>query len=223
MAATLQAATATDLSAAPAHRGQGALRRELHLVLKQVSYDYERMQYNTVVSGCMKLLNAPWTLSRATTAQATTPCCARRRVAADPLAVSRLPAHHPQPVVRAGLRHRPRRPAGRAWPQVDESALVQDEIELVLQVNGKLRGGARASWCRQGHHRSRRPGLRSSRLKGERSHTQEGGGGARQAGQRGGGDGYPPAHIRPPHHERPLSRHRCPHCHRPGALSRQQP
>ena len=35
-----------------------ALRREVHLVLKQVSYDYERMQYNTVVSGAMKLLNA---------------------------------------------------------------------------------------------------------------------------------------------------------------------
>ena len=26
------------------------------------------------------------------------------------------------------------------WPEVDESALVQDEIELMLQVNGKLRG-----------------------------------------------------------------------------------
>ena len=26
------------------------------------------------------------------------------------------------------------------WPEVDETALVQDEIELVLQVNGKLRG-----------------------------------------------------------------------------------
>ena len=27
-----------------------------------------------------------------------------------------------------------------AWPDVDPQALVQDEIELVLQVNGKLRG-----------------------------------------------------------------------------------
>ena len=26
------------------------------------------------------------------------------------------------------------------WPQVDAGALVQDEIELMLQVNGKLRG-----------------------------------------------------------------------------------
>ena len=35
-----------------------ALRREVHLVLRQISHDFERMQYNTVVSGCMKLLNA---------------------------------------------------------------------------------------------------------------------------------------------------------------------
>jgi leucyl-tRNA synthetase len=35
-----------------------ALRLEIHTVLKQVDYDYQRMQYNTVVSGAMKLLNA---------------------------------------------------------------------------------------------------------------------------------------------------------------------
>ena len=29
------------------------------------------------------------------------------------------------------------------WPQVDEDALVQDEIELVLQINGKVRGSVR--------------------------------------------------------------------------------
>jgi len=28
----------------------------------------------------------------------------------------------------------------QAWPQADKSALVQDTVELVLQVNGKLRG-----------------------------------------------------------------------------------
>lgn len=26
------------------------------------------------------------------------------------------------------------------WPEIDEAALIQDEIELVVQVNGKLRG-----------------------------------------------------------------------------------
>jgi leucyl-tRNA synthetase len=29
------------------------------------------------------------------------------------------------------------------WPRVDEAALVQDELELVLQVNGKVRGALR--------------------------------------------------------------------------------
>ena len=32
-----------------------------------------------------------------------------------------------------------------AWPAVDEAALVQDEIELMLQINGKLRGSVRVS------------------------------------------------------------------------------
>src|SRR5258708_12415295 len=30
------------------------------------------------------------------------------------------------------------------WPKTDEAALVQEEIEFVLQVNGKLRGHMRA-------------------------------------------------------------------------------
>ena len=29
------------------------------------------------------------------------------------------------------------------WPTVDESALIEEEIELVVQVNGKLRGNMR--------------------------------------------------------------------------------
>jgi leucyl-tRNA synthetase len=31
------------------------------------------------------------------------------------------------------------------WPPVDEAALVQDQIELVLQVNGKMRGVLRVA------------------------------------------------------------------------------
>jgi leucyl-tRNA synthetase len=32
-----------------------------------------------------------------------------------------------------------------SWPEVDESALEQDEIELMIQVNGKLRGSLRVA------------------------------------------------------------------------------
>ena len=35
-----------------------ALRHEIHTVLGQIDYDYQRLQYNTVVSGAMKMLNA---------------------------------------------------------------------------------------------------------------------------------------------------------------------
>ena len=34
------------------------LRLEIHTILKQANYDYERIQYNTVVSAAMKMLNA---------------------------------------------------------------------------------------------------------------------------------------------------------------------
>jgi leucyl-tRNA synthetase len=44
--------------AAAAGKDAQALRREIHSVLRQVDYDYSRMQYNTVVSGAMKMLNA---------------------------------------------------------------------------------------------------------------------------------------------------------------------
>src|SRR5690606_4431240 len=37
---------------------QKSLRREIHNVLRQADYDYQRKQYNTVVSAAMKMLNA---------------------------------------------------------------------------------------------------------------------------------------------------------------------
>ena len=50
------------------------------------------------------------------------------------------------------------------WPQVDEAALVQDEIELVLQVNGKLRGAIKvAGGCRPRGDRGGGPGQRRVR------------------------------------------------------------
>src|SRR5688500_11811716 len=47
-----------DAEAASYGKSAQALRREIHSVLRQVDYDYQRMQYNTVVSGAMKMLNA---------------------------------------------------------------------------------------------------------------------------------------------------------------------
>src|SRR5262249_48294207 len=50
------AVRATNATSAPS--AAQALRREIHLLLKQANFDYERLQYNTVVSAAMKMLNA---------------------------------------------------------------------------------------------------------------------------------------------------------------------
>ncbi|CAI8886175.1 leucine--tRNA ligase [Methylococcus capsulatus] len=110
------------------------VRREIYQVLKQANYDYQRLQFNTVVSAVMKMLNA----------------------------LEKLPivSQHDWDVINEGLSILLRLLAPltphicssmwrnlkfgddiifASWPLVDESALVQDEIELVVQVNGKLR------------------------------------------------------------------------------------
>jgi leucyl-tRNA synthetase len=135
----LAAATASNLSHDNVRAEAKALRRDMHLVLKQVSYDYERMQYNTVVSGCMKLLNAledhKWDNSEGDSAVLCegVSLLLRMLYPACPHITDALWQELGYAKAIGGLLDAP-------WPAVDESALVQDEIELMLQINGKLRG-----------------------------------------------------------------------------------
>ena len=138
----LRAATARNLSGAVPGASAKALRREMHLVLKQVSYDYERMQYNTVVSGCMKLLNALEDFrpgsddgDHAVLSEGVS-LLLRMLYPACPHITHVLWAELGYASVLGDL-------LDAAWPAVDPAALVQDEIELVLQINGKLRGSVR--------------------------------------------------------------------------------
>ncbi|WP_137892336.1 leucine--tRNA ligase [Ramlibacter sp. 2FC] len=116
-----------------------ALRREVHSVLKQVDYDYQRMQYNTVVSGAMKLLNALEGLADDGSTGA-------RAAQAEGFGILLRCLYPVTPHIAHALWEQLGYAAGfgdlldAPWPQADESALQQDEIELVLQVNGKLRG-----------------------------------------------------------------------------------
>jgi leucyl-tRNA synthetase len=130
-------------SAAPAtSRGARALRLEIHSVFKQVDYDYQRMQYNTVVSGAMKMLNALEDFKPDDSpgdAQA-------RHEGLSMLLRSLYPVtpHIAQELWRGvGYDAALGELLDAPWPEVDPAALVQDEIELMLQVNGKLRGAIR--------------------------------------------------------------------------------
>jgi leucyl-tRNA synthetase len=116
-----------------------ALRREIHTVLKQIDYDYQRMQYNTVVSGAMKLLNALEDFK----GQTSTGAAFALREGLGILLRCLYPATpHVAHALWAelGFAKDQGELLDAPWPEVDPAALVQDEIELVLQINGKLRG-----------------------------------------------------------------------------------
>ena len=120
------------------------LRLEIHNVLKQVDYDYQRMQYNTVVSGAMKMINALEDFKATDSAGAQVALIEGFGIL---LRVLYPATPHVAHSLWSALGYAD--PLGdlldAPWPQVDASALVQDEIELMLQVNGKLRGSIRVS------------------------------------------------------------------------------
>ena len=114
------------------------IRREIHLALKQADYDYERVQYNTVVSAGMKMLNALESVP------ADEP--GSRALIREGLSIALRVLYPVVPHTTWLLWNDLSYAATEGdlidarWPEVDPSALARDEIELVLQVNGKLRG-----------------------------------------------------------------------------------
>jgi leucyl-tRNA synthetase len=138
------AALIRDAAAMPGTTAGGALRFEIHGVLRQISYDYERMQYNTVVSGAMKLLNALEGMKDEDRAAA----AAAVREGFGILLRTLYPAcPHVTWVLWQDLGYAAKHGdlLDAPWPQVDPAALVQAEMELMLQVNGKLRGSIRVA------------------------------------------------------------------------------
>ena len=115
------------------------LRREVHGLLKMADYDYQRIHYNTVVSTCMKMLNTLESAQLPDTEIAS-------RALADCASIMLRALYPVVPHItwqlwrELGYADAHGDLLDAAWPEVDEAALVADEIELVLQVNGKLRG-----------------------------------------------------------------------------------
>lgn len=111
-------------------------RRQLHQTIGKVADDYgRRKQFNTAIAAVMELLNAYAKLSETNVAA--------RAVRQEALEAAALLLYPIVPHICEALyaELKPGQAAGtQRFPQVDAKALVQDEIELMLQVNGKLRG-----------------------------------------------------------------------------------
>ena len=115
-------------------------RRDVHEILKQANFDYDRHQYNTVVSAGMKMLN---TLD-AFAGEANTP--SDQAVLAEGLSILLRVLYPIVPHITFHLWSSLNYSAAHGelldapWPEVDEKALVRSELTLMVQVNGKLRG-----------------------------------------------------------------------------------
>ena len=116
-------------------------RRHLHQAIGKITDDYgRRKQFNTAIAAVMELLNAY--------AKLTDDSAMARTVKQEALETVALLLYPIVPHVCEALyaELKPGQTAGvQNFPKVDAEALVQDEIEMMLQINGKLRGSLRVS------------------------------------------------------------------------------
>jgi leucyl-tRNA synthetase len=125
------------------HPDQKQAWHEINEVLQQALADFSKYQFNTVVAAGMKIMNGVSALVRVVHEDTAPSADARNMIITESLGVL-LRLLGP---VAPHISHTLWQELGYGddilfapWPEVDEQALVKDSIELVVQVNGKLRG-----------------------------------------------------------------------------------
>jgi leucyl-tRNA synthetase len=111
------------------------LRRKVHQTLKRVTRDFEGLEFNTVISSLMELLNE---MQKAREAGATG---TREWDEATEIYVKMLAPVCPHIAEELWTEHlgKPYSVHQQSWPKVDEAAAKEDVIEIPVQVNGKVR------------------------------------------------------------------------------------
>ncbi|MFU8774085.1 MAG: class I tRNA ligase family protein, partial [Anaerolineales bacterium] len=112
-----------------------SLRRKLHQTLRQVTRDYEDFEFNTTISALMELLNE-MVRARDMGAVGT----AEWDEAVDIYLRMMAPATpHVAEEIWTEILGKPYSVHTQSWPQIDEEAAQEEQITLVVQVNGKVR------------------------------------------------------------------------------------
>jgi leucyl-tRNA synthetase len=112
------------------------LRFKLHKTVEKVADDYgRRLQFNTAIAAIRELLNLHDDVKDASPVAR----AVKQEVLEDVVLMLAPIVPHITTALWEALRPGTRL-LDQPWPAVDKSALVQDEVELVVQVNGKLRG-----------------------------------------------------------------------------------
>lgn len=111
-----------------------SLRRKAHQTLRSITRDYEQFEFNTIVSKLMELLNE---MSRAKQQGAFGSPAWDETVEIYLKLLAPVAPHITEELW--ALLGKPYSIHTQSWPVLDEEAAKQDEITLVLQVNGKVR------------------------------------------------------------------------------------
>ena len=115
---------------------QKALRRQLHQTIQKVTHDMSaRIIFNTAIAANMELINS---LSKFTDDSDNGKAIRHELLEAIVIMLSPIVPHICHQLWQ-DLGHE-NNIVSQSWLVVDESALVQDELEYMIQVNGKLRG-----------------------------------------------------------------------------------
>jgi leucyl-tRNA synthetase len=132
----VSAGAAMSLEPGSLDDGQRALRRKTHQTIQKVNDDIgRRYKFNTAVAAAMELLNA---IKRFNDSSDAGRSVVQEALDAIVLVLSPVVPHVCHELWHA-LEHETA-PVNEGWPVFDETALVQDMVEIVVQVNGKLRG-----------------------------------------------------------------------------------
>ncbi|MGQ9523597.1 MAG: leucine--tRNA ligase [Armatimonadota bacterium] len=120
-----------DVLGAPLGAEDRALRRRTHQTLARVTEDIERFHFNTAISALMEMMNEMYDRQGASDA-----------VLSEAMEVFALMLSPFAPHLAEELWHRIGREGEAAfqqWPEFDPEAARAEEIEIVVQVNGKVR------------------------------------------------------------------------------------
>ena len=111
-----------------------SLRRKLHQTLRSVTVDYENFEFNTIISSLMELLNEMY-LAREKGAAGT--AVWEETLDIYLRMIAPVTPHLAEELW--GILGKPYSIHLQAWPEVDEAAAKDEQITLVVQINGKLR------------------------------------------------------------------------------------
>jgi leucyl-tRNA synthetase len=111
-----------------------SLRRKVHQTVRSVTYDFENFQFNTIISALMELMNE---MHKAKQNGAWGTPAWEEAVDIYLRLLAPVAPHISEELwARLG---KPYSIHTQEWPEVDEEAAAEDEITLIVQVNGKLR------------------------------------------------------------------------------------